>query len=287
MCVTSAPALISNTQVYAYVPPADGGHPQRHLCGYQNQAKTRGPNCMFLDFAGDKLVLVPGPEYTRNLMNDITRDLPTLEVVPSTKGQLYRGRGVQVQNYGDYTVLAAKNPSAILDELAQVDPLRRPERTPQLEAMADFYTAYAPNRSFVLACFNGEVRPKHPIVVSYVPHDPEVLTIPGLDGHDGHPPTPGAPVYRNFQVAFGHANAQLPHQVRYSGPVNAAWAPPSVGGFVDNREDGPNGDYTVQVWALRDGLTAASLSIHEDKTSRDSSYTMSFLLEQGKSFTLR
>jgi hypothetical protein len=261
MCVTSGPAFISGTKTYAYAAPAKGGEPQRHVCGYINTARsTSGPNCMFLNFAGSDLRLVRGPERTQSFMGDMTAGLPELKPVERSRSGSYRSSSIEVIDYGDYTTVTAQEPDDMLGVLDQVPLNRRPQRTPRLEAMVNFYMSYRSDDAFTLGCFDGNVKPKHPIVVSYTPHNPEVLTIPGLDGHDGKLPTVGAPVFRNFSIAFGVAGTQLPREVHYNDEVDRAWAPSSITGFVDNREDGPNGDYVMPVRAVTAGYMGARLA---------------------------
>lgn len=265
MCVTSGPAVIHGTRTYVHATQLDGT--PVHVSGYQNVNKSlAGPNCMFLNFAGQNLKFVRGPELTRSFMDDMTQDLPELVYTPRMRGMSDGGpmsfsMGVTVEVYGDYTGIRTDGPADILAALDQVQPDRRPPRTALLEEMIAFYMAFTPHDSFVLACYNGTVKPKHPIVVSYEPHDPNVLTIPGLDAHDGRPPTPGELVSRDFRVAFGIAGTKLPHFTYYDDNVGGySWAPSSVAGFRDNRPQGPNGDYVVTFEDVRRGLTGSELA---------------------------
>jgi hypothetical protein len=268
MCVTPYPASISGTRTYVYATSLDAeGAKPVHVCGYQNEAETHGgPNCMFLNFAGKNLALVRGPEYTSSFMRDMTRGLPRLRPPMTLGGDFSRGTfgarsSITVEDYGDYTVILAQGPADILSVLDQVPMNRRPRRTPKLEEMVNFYMSFSPQDTFALPCFDGRVKPKHPITVSYEPRDPGVLTIPGLDGHDGRVPVVGAPVFRDFRVAFAVRGEQLPHAVRYSDSVSdKLWAPASVAGFVDDRFDGPNGDYVVSVADVKAGLTGRELA---------------------------
>ncbi|HZM63795.1 MAG TPA: hypothetical protein VFB59_01535 [Candidatus Saccharimonadales bacterium] len=222
---------------------------------------------MFLNYAGTNLRLVRGPERTRTFMDDMTFRLPELVRVPSAGSMFDFAFGSRaelvVEDFGDYTVILAQGPDDILSVLDQVPDHRRPGRTKRLEEMIGFYMSWSPEDSFVLACFDSEVEPRHPIVVSYEPRNADVLTIPGLDGHDGKVPLPGAPVFRDFKVAFGvQGMDNLPIQVGYGdyGVQGQPWAPNCVTGFVDNRPDGPNGDYVVPVWAVEQGLGGSVLA---------------------------
>ena len=165
MCVTSGEASITGTQAYTCA-TRDGSGQLLHVSGYQNVAETIGANCMFLNFPGRGLGLVRGPEHTTSLMQSITARLMELEYVPRMRGfSMEKGFDIRVEEYGDYTVVLAQGPGNILGTLGQVPEYRRPAETPALRAMVDFYLASFPNDSFVLACFNGTAKPKHPITV--------------------------------------------------------------------------------------------------------------------------
>ncbi len=262
MCVTLAPAEITGTSTYVYA--TNLGMGPVHVCGYQNTAITSGPNCMFLNFAGQELSLLHGPEYTHSFMNDLTWSLPELRYVPSFQSKGIYGvvpRGVSVENYGDYTIILAQGPADILSALSEVPEDRRPQYTRQLEDLVNFYMYHYPQDSFVLGCFNGAVRRRHPIAVSYRPRNSSVLTAPGLDGHDGRIPYIGQLMYRDFKVAFGVAGYRGAYRVNYQDSVSGQlWAPESVVGFIDNRTDGPNCDYVVAVDVVIAGLTGVDLA---------------------------
>lgn len=264
MCVMPQKAFVQNTRTYVYA--TDLGRGPVHVCGYQNAARTLGGNCMFLNFAGSNLRMVRGPEHTRSLMGDMTAQLPQLIPAESrSRTRSFRSsgsRGVTIENYGDYTVILTQRPGDIMFALSRVPEDRRPKHTRRLEEMVDFYMSLYPLDSFALACFNGSVAQKHPITVSYQPRNPKFLTIPGLDAHDGNLPRRGAPVERNFRVAFGIRGVNLPHAVNYqdAGVAGQPWAPASVAGFVDNRKGGPNGDYIIPADVVRRRKTGKKLA---------------------------
>jgi hypothetical protein len=122
---------------------------------------------------------------------------------------------------------------------------------------------FYPEDSFILACFDGEVAPIHPLAVSYDPNDPTQISIPGLDGHEGDIPEIGGRVTRDFTVAVGVEGAQLRHEVNYLDrfPFTPEWAPKFVNGFIDNREDEElNGDYAWPIEAVLDNLDGTDLA---------------------------
>jgi len=264
MCVTSKPAAITNTQAFVYSMMMNGV--LRHVVGYQNKVEySRSGNCMFLNFAGKNLELVRGAENTATLMGDITRGLPSLVQEEMTRARASLGgglMGVSVEKYGDYTVILAQGPADIRSALNQVELERRPVWDDKFAQMIDFYMRWNPTHTFALACFDGSITPTHPICVSYEPHDANVLTIPGLDGHDGNIPKPDQLIYRDFTIAFGAEGVDLPHKVLYSDFLTRPplWLPTSVAGFRDNRRNGPNGDYVIPLSSLLKGLTGTELA---------------------------
>jgi hypothetical protein len=272
MCVTSAPADINNTRVLTYVTYDGSSHQPMHYTFYQNTATNRSkrPNCMFLQFPTAELEPVVGHEHTRSFLGDITLNLAELEHHPVTRGMSFRGgadRSIEtprVVQQGDYHLVLCSSPRRILDALEQVPVDRRPMRTLELEALAAWYAEWYADESFVLACFNGSVNPRHPIGVRYVPHNDDVVFAPGLDGHTGGLPIIGQDIVRDFHVAFAVQGLQLPVTFRYTDFLGQVqdWAPDpryGVAGFHDNRFRAPNGDYTVALETLHKGFSGHEL----------------------------
>jgi len=264
MCVTSAPARIVGTKTVTYATTLDDQ--PVHINFYQNQARNLSleGNCMFLNYPGTHLDMVEGPQHTLRLMDLMTAKLETLEKVEPVRMMSFGGvsrDAVTVHEYGDYTTILAQGPADILEAIEQVRPDRRPQRTDRLEQMVYFYMAMFPKDSFSLSCFSGQVEPTHPIAVSYRPRRPEMLTAPGLDGHDGNPPEIGQLMQRDFTVGFAVEGVTTGMPVHYYGSTGSeAWAPTSVAGFVDNRPLAHNLDYAVLKSDLREGYTGYRLA---------------------------
>jgi hypothetical protein len=268
MCVTTAPAELGGTSAFTYATLNTTDPRTLHVSGYQNYATNKSslPNCMLLHFPGDELEMVSGPERTRHFMEDLTQGLQELVYIPrfrSLGNEVVGSRSVKVQAYGDYHVVLAEHPGDILDALEQVPENRRPPRTGMLEDLVAWYRSSFSDYSFVLACFDGQVAPRHPIVVQYVPHNDDVLFVPGIDAHDGTLPRPGHPMQRDIKVAFASESHPQPQKVVYHDSFIHApstyWAPTDVAGFHDNRSDGPNQDYIVPLLSLDEGLNGADL----------------------------
>lgn len=265
MCVTTGLAAIDSTRVFTLVTDSIQGGQTVHVTGYQNEATNLSgvPNCMLLHFPCFGVPeLVDGPQWTTTLMNDITRDLPEVEHHPKTRGMMSFG-AAEVHKYGDYDIVLAGDPSDITSVIEGVAEDRRPAITKSFEQMIDWYGEHFTDYGFVLGCFNGRVNPRHPIVVSYVPHSDDDVFAPGLDGHDGRLPVIGAPVFRDFKVAFGKTGVDLPIKVQHNRDAEGAWwAPDSINGFHDNRFNGPNTDFVVAIDDLSVGLPGADLLNH-------------------------
>jgi hypothetical protein len=248
-----------NTMIYGYVPCQRDGEPQRHIVGYQNEAESLlGDNFMLLNFAGTDLRLVRGPEHTTTMMSDITRSLQQLVVAQggSRSGGLRDGSySVQIEEYGDYTIFLSQSPSAIVEAVMDHPASSSYDAASirDLAVSAEYFEQHYPFDSFLVPMFKRgvKVKPTHPIVVSYVPRQPECITVPGLDGHDGTMPIIGSQVVRNFKLAFGVHGVDL-HPVRYKDAnVSPLWAPESIVGFVDNRFRGANGNYSLPIEVIR------------------------------------
>lgn len=263
MCVTTNIATMDQTQVFTMVTSQLHGGQPVHVTAYQNRALnlSDAPNCMILHFPSQgKVELVQGAQSTKGLMASITASLSPL-VSNHARGFISKSAGqshtAHVEEYGDYHVVIAEYAADMFMVIDQVPANRRPPITGQLQALVEWYGKTFPDYTFVLACFDGSVRPTHPIVVSYVPDNDDVVYCPGLDGHDGMIPEIGQPIKRDFKVAFAANDITLPHKVKFDQP--AWWIPTSVAGFYDNRTDAPNGDYIVPLLNLQEGFDGQEL----------------------------
>lgn len=259
MCVTTAPAEMSGTMAYTYL-IIDDRPANWHVTGYQNVARnlSPGPNCMLLHFPGNDLALVDGPQTTRNMMLDLTSMLPAIVPIEQTRGGA--PGSFKIALYGDYDVVISEQATGMLEALNHVDELRRPVATDSLAMLLQWYEEHFPDYCFVLACFNGAVNPKHPIVVEYIPHNGAMLFVPGLDCHTGQPPIIGQQINRDFKVAFGVDGTTQPHKVHYTDScVGKYWAPNDVTGFNDNRRSGPNDDYRLPLESANHGFRGKEL----------------------------
>lgn len=247
MGVTSAPARISEERVLTVEVTRE-----RHLTAYSCAAFSTGrqPNCLIIPIPGDHMSLVSGPEKTEGFMVDISRPLPNL-----TTPHLYGIRPLDLtpKVYADvighdFWVAIAERPEAMLAALDALPAGCRPELyIPSLVNIAEWCRREYRHYSMVMVTWRGDLRPKHPIMVSYEPFYPDVLFAPGASGNGQELPELDQSRKRDCSVAFGVTNRRLPLPVRYADPAigRQQWAPASVTGFRDNRQPGPNRDYWV------------------------------------------
>ena len=269
MCVTSAPATLSGPLAFTSV-VFDDTPETTHFSGYQigadNMARGDAGNCVLLHVPGKLIGTVAGPERTRHMMTDMTAGLRPLVEIPVFRGGR-RSIGAssaqtRVETYGEYDVVLSSSAIAIPDALSSVSEARRPKVDAKFARLIRWYESNYSDHSFVLACFNGSVNPKHPIVYSYHPNNDDMLHIPGLDAHTGEPPRLGERIARNFRVAFSvQRDVPQPIRVHYQDPLaqSAWWAPDTVAGFWDNRGDAPNADYTASLEDLLNGQSGRFL----------------------------
>nr|WP_246425726.1 hypothetical protein [Streptomonospora nanhaiensis] len=250
-----APADFSATTLYA----GRLRHPEHglvHVAGYQNVALNLagGPNAMVLHFPAramgpDNFVPVGDAE---NVLADMALALPP--PAPAAPGGMAPMGGaagaaprVRVFDHDVYTVLLAEDATLIPAALEEVPRRRRPRLD---HGLLRFYTDHYPDHVFAVCCFDtAERRRAKPLLVWYVPLDPDVLTAPALDGHTGGPPDLADRVLTDHTVLFGTDEAAdgWGWPVRYrdtAGPGLAPFLPDAV---VGARFHGfmPNGDFAI------------------------------------------
>ncbi len=262
MCVTSGPARLSNTIIYAGQAQRDGA--LVHVLGYQNRAETRaGPNAMLLPFPSRAAM---GPENVidttgcKNLLKDLAElGKPRTRSLGLTKGGPASARSVQVFNSGSYTVVLSQTARLIPEALTQVPENRRPRVN---EELFEAYTQWYPLWPIALCCWDGAVDAE-PLLWWYEPKDETTLFYPGLDSHDGGVPQLGRRVDIDhtliFPVAHGRGAAtkhvQMPDGVRRF-----------IASDIESRESAsvlPNGDW----WLPADGNPRElALALHQRRT---------------------
>jgi hypothetical protein len=262
MCVTSAPARLASTIVFANRGTREGK--PVHVLGYQNSAQNQaaGPNSMLLPIPSAAPM---GPENmvdTRMFGSFLSDYAAALR--PRTRG-VTRGGGersptlssVQVFERGSYTVVLARNADAaeITAALESVPPGKRPTISAEL---LDAYSTVYPGWHLALCCFDGSVG-SEPLLWWYEPAFAE-LFLPGLDAHDGRAPRLDAHVVVDHSLIVGASSHR--REVGYSTvPVPRGVTrgvsdesirglfPSMITGIVDLRRAIPNGDW----WADQAG----------------------------------
>jgi len=197
MCVTTMPAILSRTQLYAGV--GQLGRKTAHVIAYQNKAESPGPNAMILPLPA---AVMPDE---RNVID--TRDFAGFLMDIHSATAFYTDRSLgdsgaaeaKVFDVGSYTVVLAKDASTIPRALRFVPPSKRPAANPRLfEAFAQLY----PGWPVAVCCWSGNVEAE-PLLWWYEPQNRDWLFAPALDAHDGGPPDLNAEVEVDHHIAFG------------------------------------------------------------------------------------
>jgi hypothetical protein len=251
MCITSEPAILSNTILYSGETMMNGK--VVHVLGYQNNAKNlhSGPNAMILPFPSSGTM---GPENVidTSRCKDILKDYADA-LQPRTRGMTkslslnsYSADAVQVFESGSYTVVLATDASQIPAALARVPKNRRPALKPEL---FEFMSRAYPNWPIALCCFDTtEMMEADPMLWWYEPNNPDVLWAPALDAHDGGVPKLGTNVQVDHTVIFGstirpkgvnvNEHNDLPTEV-------AAYVASHIQGRIIKQKE-PNGDFMLK-----------------------------------------
>ncbi len=251
MCITSGPAKLSNTLLYA----AEALHPTEgevHVIGYQNTAENQGggPNAMLLPFPA------VGEISQRNLVNGesfktILQDYSQLfEPLGRSRSVSNNAEGFKVFNSGSYTIALAPKASGLIRALEHIPINRRPTLSAQ---MVHTLGALYPQWPFALCCWDGRIKAE-PLFWWYKPTNPTALFAPALDAHDGAPPNTQAMVERDHTIMFASHKGTPKWESRYrldsvsKVPPEHRWMFPPVLVGEKVKRSGPNGDYTHAVF---------------------------------------
>ncbi len=189
MCVSSAPAELTGTQLYAGRDPVNA---ELQVLVYANVARNQapGPNAMLLHFPAIPGTMSPASVLPTDGCHHIMEDM--VEAArPKTRsmslGAPGVGRGaVHVFESGIYTVVLAEYAGDIPRVLDQVRESRRPAISEELLA---FYATEFPGFPVALCCFNNrEAAQATPMMWLYAPLNPDVVFFPAIDCHTGGVP---------------------------------------------------------------------------------------------------
>lgn len=263
MCMTTEPAHLSNTIIYAAEVRRD--NQDYHVIGYQNKARSKGPNAMILPLpAAGPLgpANVVDTRKFKNILNAydaaIERHRPKRRSRGLTKGfrmdSLSDSRGFQVFESGSYTIALSDTPQSMRLALEQVPAAKRPNIPGSfLASLAQLYKDWP----MAICCFNGNLEAPEPLLWWFKPRFKHALFAPAIDAHDGNPPDPNVQVSRDHTLAFGSYQSQRPldhalldeiQQV----PAEHQWLfVPSVIGTKVLTPTG-NGDFSLPVSAIHD-----------------------------------
>jgi hypothetical protein len=270
MCVSTAPARLSRTIVYAGVAQRAGK--RVHVMGYQNQAENldAGPNCMILHIPSaapmtpENMVDTSACPWVLSRLARAARG-----PAPAAAGYAPRSRSaapvVHVFQKGIYTVVLANHWELAHQALTRVPAHQRPAVSAELLA---FYGKHFPGWHLALCCFeNHEAVTSDPLLWWFEPLFPDRLMAPGIDAHTGQPPSLRSHVQRDHELVFGMSQGSPqgslmpvhPHQFGVPPlPPAVRELMPSLAFLVTRREQARNGDFLLDVADLERGAPAVS-----------------------------
>jgi hypothetical protein len=220
-----------------------------HVLGYQNKAKSDGPNRMILPFPAAAVMGRDNTLDTRS-MSSVLKDYRRAAAHFFTRRSDSRGmsRGmdsdVDVFDSGSYTVVLVNKGgfNEIQSALETVPKNKRPWISRELY---DFLATRYPAWPLALCCWDGAIEPE-PLLWWYEPRNTGELFFPGMDAHDGGPPKQGR-VMRDHVLAHNHGAGLQP--VRFSDPMDETLRPFLAGSVRGFRIDGirDNGDWYLNL----------------------------------------
>lgn len=208
MCISIRPARLTNTILLAHSIVRPDGTPI-NILGYQNSAKTIGPNAMLLPIPAKALTSANCVDMSKS--PDIFKEYKKLiESESNSRGLVSRGicfSGPEVFDSGSYTVILAPRAAALSAYLEQVPAAKRPTANPELFAQMD---VWYPDFYFALCCWDGTMDAE-PMVWWYEPLDAykDHHFLPGLDAHDGGLPELEVPVDVDHTIIVGRPEPSL------------------------------------------------------------------------------
>jgi len=244
-----------------------------HVLGYENTVQGT-PTDRGLGNA--MLLPIPAVPGTMSQLNCIpTKWCPrilqdySLALIPPLPASAYmllssatppKPERVQMFESGIYTVVLAENAEAIPAALSRVPERKRPTMNP---ALFEAYSAWYPNWTFALCCFNVfHAAHATPMLWWYEPMNPNVLFAPGVDCHTGDVPDLTAEVVVDHTIIAGSYLLKGGKRVRFrdwfGSGASPYLCPRVIGGRTQRAPDGyvctlPNGDFTIPVEDTRAG----------------------------------
>lgn len=209
MCVTSGPARLSDTVIYAGT--AKRGEENVHVNGYQNKAQNlgTGPNCMLIHVPTDETLGKENFISTEGKKNILTDIRDAFRIYSKGRGvsaagmfrSMDKGREIKIFKHDIYTVLSSKSVDLIHETLKYLPEDSRPVIK---DSLLQFYAQNFKDWSFLLFCFkNRDVSESNPLLWQYIPKNYEVLFAPTLDAHTGDAPDLSKAVEVDNSVTFG------------------------------------------------------------------------------------
>jgi hypothetical protein len=223
MCMTSAPAKLSNTLIYSGSAIKDDK--EVHVLAYQNNAISVGPNAMIIPFpTSDEMdeKNIIDTRLFKSFLKDITAASQIQRLSRGFSLNVTKGASAasfaKVFDVGSYTVVLAKKASQVPEALTRVPEYKRPTITTKfLLGFSDLYK----DQPIAICCWDGEIEAE-PLLWWYPPKDKSNFFIPTMDAHDGNAPRLTDVVQTDHIISVGSAQSDRVghhYKVRYTDPL--------------------------------------------------------------------
>lgn len=209
MCMTLSKSKLSDTILLAH--GLKGGGKTINVIGYQNRAKSTGPNAMILPFPAASPMTSDNCIDMSGVRPDLFKKYAEL-ITPLPRGGMktlshdfLSFSPVQVFESGSYTVVLASDPSRIPEALERVPLEKRPAPNQKLfSALEKWYRTGDTQWQIALCCWKGSITPE-PLLWWYepLPEFEDNHFLPGLDEHDGGEPNLKYPVDVDHTLIVG------------------------------------------------------------------------------------
>lgn len=246
MCITSGPAFLENTIIYAGESTDKNGK-IIHVLSYKNKAKslTDKVNSMILPIPSSEDLSKQNIVDMSSCKDLLSKYYGLFEV--KTRGFLKGGKeynlNFEIVKSGSYTIILAKNAQSIRQAIDILPINERPEIHPDL--IQSFQSLYK-DWTLAVCCWSGSIDPE-PITIWYYPKDENRLFIPTMDSHTGGPPDLNSSVRLNHSfIIGGSVLTDKPVDISLNRDCENLFSK-YVLGVVNITAKLPNGDFYVDI----------------------------------------
>ncbi len=225
MCITTGPATLTDTQLYAGESEYNGKYV--HVLAYQNKATNLAglANAMILPFPAveemsqeNVIDTRPFPSFLKDIGEASKRRARSMMLGGADSYK--SAKAVKVFESGSYTVLLAQSGDtvAIFDAIAELPQNKRPDLS---KSFLDDFAVLYPYQPIAICVWEGAVKAE-PLLWWYEPKDPYSLFLPTMDAHDGLAPKLGTTVKVDHLISVGSNDKGTGDKIFYSDKIPSA-----------------------------------------------------------------